>query len=671
MAKKAAQTEKTLQRNRNEYHRKDMAERRASAREVNIDFSEQDMNRRRRLRNNLSSFCRTYFPDVFYLPFSKNQLEILGVIRSRMEKGGMQAIAAERGGGKTTIAKTMIIWGLVYEVIKWVPWIEANLELASDTVNDIKVFFEDPQGDDLFRSDFPEYCDPIRAIEGESRKASGLRFHGKRFRMEFGSGIIVLPTINPSITPNKTGACGGIVKAFGAEKAIRGLVRGKHRPDFVLVNDIETEDTAKSLVQTETIQKNINKAVKGLSGPTKTTSIVMLCTILRRGCLADQFTDRTKNPKWHGIRHRILISEPVNMQLWMKYFGVMRQEQRSDGDGSKATGFYRKNRKAMDEGCVVSNPRRMDKRFEISAIQHVMNLICDMGQEDFDCEYQNEPPEDISTEAIPPDRVCEKLSGVDQGIVPAGADKVTAFVDIHNQRLFWSIVAWKQGMIGSVIDYGVDKTTSPTPGEKTKEEADAAVDIAIYDGLMELRSRISAKYQPSLCLVDSGYRPAPVFRFCRQSVGWQASKGGSGPSGHYTTPIPDKMNCKIGSGFHFSFNPEYRQWQVVFDPDRFKKLVQEGFLLQDVHGAGSLSLYGDEPTTHRAFSEHIASEQWDAAKRKFVQVPGKNHNHWFDCMVGCMVSAAYCGIKLVGSGGNVAERKIIRLSDLQKAKHAT
>jgi hypothetical protein len=295
-----------------------------------------------------------------------------------------------------------------------------------------------------------------------------------------------------------------------------------------------------------------------------------------------------------------------------------------------------------------------------------------MGREKFDCEYQNEPPEDsAAAEAMPTERVCEKLSGVDRGAVPAGAEKVTAFIDVHDQKLFWTVVAWKQGMSGAVVDYGVDKTTSPTPGEKTKEESDAAVDIAIYDALAILRKQISEKYKTALCFVDAGYREKAVFRFCRESVGWLPSKGGSGRSGSYPIPKLDKFTPIIGDGYHVSFIPQYRQRLVVFDPNRYKKLVHEGFLLSDVNGAGSLSLFGDEPTIHRAFSEHIAAEQWDVSASRFVTVPGKNHNHWLDCMVGSMVAAAMCGIKLVNSEARAgATGTKMKLSDIQRAKRA-
>jgi hypothetical protein len=630
------------------YHKKYMSVKRAKEQTIDIDLSRKNRRRIKNGKTNPEYFLRTYFPEIFYNPFSDDQQYLIDQMAHHIKRGGRKAIAAQRGGGKTSIGIGMTAWGIVHGFIRYAIWAEANFDSAKDSLDNIKSLFEDKYGGDKFRDDFPEMCDPIRKLDGAAQRARMQKYNGERTKLYWGADKIILPTIKD--VPGS----GVVVHALGAEKAIRGKLHKGTRPDFVMINDIETEETAKSLVMTETIRKFMEKSVPGLAGQGRKICIIMLCTIIGRGCLADKYTNPKQFPQWHGTRQRILYQFPDNVELWDKYIYQRKKNE------ANATEFYKANRKQMDQGAVVSNRLNFVKPDEISAIQHVYNLIADMGNENFNCEFQNEPPEDMGMgETMPEERITEKLSGVDRGIVPAGMEKITAFVDVHDQKLFWSIAAWKQGMNGSVIDYGVDPVHSPIAGSITKAEKEKAVDLAIYDALKEFRQRAAEKYKPSLALVDSGYRQAAVFRFCRESVGWMASKGGSGKSGSYTTPKPDKMIPVIGQGYHVTILPQFRQRLVVFDPDRFKKLVHEGFLLNDVSADGSLSLFGDEPTIHRAFSEHIAAEQWDAVKMRFVTIPGRNYNHWLDCMVGCMVAAAMSGIKLTGLPSKPAEKKAI------------
>lgn len=58
-------------------------------------------------------------------------------------------------------------------------------------------------------------------------------------------------------------------------------------------------------------------------------------------------------------------------------------------DGSEATEFYRKHRRAMDAGGVVAWAERYNED-ELSALQHAMNLRL-QDEAAFFAEYQNEP----------------------------------------------------------------------------------------------------------------------------------------------------------------------------------------------------------------------------------------------------------------------------------------
>jgi len=650
------------------------AKKRARARDIVIDFSRQDMKRRTKGEKDPAFFLKIYFPHIFYLPFSPNQKHNITELDRIMRHGGMKAIAAPRASGKTSITKCMVIRGLVYNLIKWIPWIEANLEMAMDTLEDLASFFADPRGDDLFGADFPEYCTPIRLLEGEAQRARRQTYKGKSTKIRWGIKRIILPTIAADSTPNGTPATGGIIQAFGAEKAIRGLVRQEKRPDFVGINDIETEETARSLTQTHNILKNITKAIQGLAAPGKRISIGILCTIIRKGCVADQLTDLKKYPQWSGERQMMVEKMPTNLEMWERYIYLRQKEQRQLGEDRKDRGiyriadnYYRRNRRAMDAGCVVNNRHRYNKEngadrkpVEISAIHGVLNIIADHTWEYFFCECQNQPTEEIAGAAQIDKTIIEaKVNGFDRGVIPPGCEKIILCADPHDTRLFWGVVAWKPGLTGYVIDYGAERVLSPMAGTVSQKEKKEQVEIAITEAISRFRNQIEARggwpsadtgemTNLNIALVDAGYLPEAIYAGCRRSAGgiWRPSMGASGRTGRYRTPKPSETIKGVGAGHHKSWQPKSRIWLTVIDPDKYKKRCQDGFLAPAIDSPGSISLFGDDPGQHRAFAEHIAAEAWNETKSKYESVPGSRQNHWLDIIAGCCAGAEIAGLHL-------------------------
>jgi len=75
---------------------------------------------------------------------------------------------------------------------------------------------------------------------------------------------------------------------------------------------------------------------------------------------------------------------------------------------------------------------------------------------------------------------------------------------------------------------------------------------------------------------------------------------------------------------------------------------------------GCFSIWGNSPDTHFLFAQHLSSEYSVATAGRGRRVdiwelqPGRE-NHWLDCVVGCMVGASICGIKISKSAEAVAE----------------
>ena len=84
-------------------------------------------------------------------------------------------------------------------------------------------------------------------------------------------------------------------------------------------------------------------------------------------------------------------------------------------------------------------------------------------------------------------------------------------------------------------------------------------------------------------------------------------------------------------------------------------------------------MFGDNPTLHRLFAEHITAEYRvktegrgrtvDEWKLRAAAVD----NHWLDCLVGCGVAASIQGAILPGTDAKaVPRRPRMKLSELQQ-----
>jgi hypothetical protein len=100
----------------------------------------------------------------------------------------------------------------------------------------------------------------------------------------------------------------------------------------------------------------INGAIAGLAGPGQRTAIIVPCTVIRAGDVADQLLDRQKHPDWHGERTKMVYAFPTADRLWSAYARIRAESLRAGGNGHEATEFYRANREAMDAGAQVAGP---------------------------------------------------------------------------------------------------------------------------------------------------------------------------------------------------------------------------------------------------------------------------------------------------------------------------
>ncbi|MAE40898.1 MAG: hypothetical protein CML07_08285, partial [Psychrobacter sp.] len=306
--------------------------------------------RKQKAEHDFRFFCDAYFPLTFHLAWSPDHLKVIAKIEEAVLHGGLFAMAMPRGSGKTTICECACIWAVLYGHRDFVCLIGSDEGHAMDMLESIKTELD---GNDLLLDDFPEVVFPIQCLDGIANRCNGQLYQGERTHIGWTAREIVLPTIAESH------GSGAIIKVAGITGRIRGMKYKRAdghtvRPSLVILDDPQTDESARSLSQCATRESILAGAVLGLAGPGKKISGIMPCTVIRPDDMADRLLDRDKHPQWQGERTKMVYSFPANEKLWERY-AVLRADGLRAGSGLEtATAFYGDNRQAMDEGAIVA-----------------------------------------------------------------------------------------------------------------------------------------------------------------------------------------------------------------------------------------------------------------------------------------------------------------------------
>lgn len=666
--------------------------------------------RRKQTHDEFRYFCEAYFKSSFPLAWSDDHLKVIAKVEQAVLHGGLFALAMPRGSGKTTLAECACLWALLNGHKSFVCLIGASAEHACEMLNSIKSELEN---NELLAADFPEVCIPIQKLEGIASRCNGQLYNGERTHIGWSEGEAILPTIALPDTKawkpwrridGTSFACGAAIKVAGITGRIRGMklkrIDGAAvRPDFVILDDPQTDESAMSVSQSAHRERILSGAVLGLAGPGKKISGVMPCTVISPGDMADNILDRKKHPDWNGERTKMVYAFPANQKLWDKYHELRAESFRLHGDGRLATAFYAANRAAMDEGAIIAWPARFNPD-ELSAVQHAMNLLQDRGREAFFAEYQNKPLAiqlENEEKIMSADEIAAKLNGHDRSALPLDVTHITMFVDIHQTLLYWMMCGWGDGFTGYVIDYGTypEQTRSMfTLKEATRTlqhvSKSSGMEACVYAGLETLvNSKLGIEYRRvdgamlrvNQCMIDANWGDSTdvVYRFCRQSN--HASQllpshgRGVGASRKPFSDYRPEIGVRAGLNWRIPLTVGKRAIRhCIFDTNFWKSFVHARLFVR-MGDRGCLSLFGRNQTAHRLLAEHLTAEyRVRTAGLGRVCDEWKQHvnrdNHWLDCLVGCAVAASLHGISLSDVGGsNTAKprRKSYSAADLAKA----
>lgn len=612
-----------------------------------------DPERRRRCLADPQLFLKTYFADRYRLDFGKDHLFMIETIVNRAKNGGRQAVAAPRGIGKSELIKGLLVYLVLAELVRFVLPVAATTPLAKRLYRD---FRKKLATNDLLLADFPEVCSPIRELAGAPLRSAKQHVDGRLTEIVWTDDYLSLPRVPGS-------PYGGVKMAYyGLDAAFRGANIDGDRPDFVLIDDPETRESAKSIMQIEDREHILDQDISGLASQEEHLAIVVLTTVQNNYCLSARLTDKKLKPAYNGERFGMVVKWPDNMDLWQDYIAA-RHSSQVDGDehGGKAIELYRSNRDAMDKGVVMRSthfkPVEIDgKPLVFSAIQQAFNQIADTSMDAYQTEYQNQPPAEDAIESmqLTAARVQSRISTYRQRETSPTTELRTVGIDIGNRQSHWTDMAWEGNAIGSIVDYGIMET------HLQSEADDKAIELAILASLEVWADEVVDKINPLLVLIDSGSgrgHTQAVYEFCRRrgapffpSKGWADSRFRIPQRGDGKEPFLEAWAHNL---------TEERVWLYNVNTEWWKRWTQQRFLTTPYDAGGnrvdgSLVLFnpGDDKKRHLSIAHHLTAEE-----EQLVPVFGKEskriwfvknrNNHWLDATALACAAAGAVGVRLI------------------------
>lgn len=657
--------------------------------------------RRAACERDLLRYLTTYFPFTTGLkPFSQKHIGAIKRLELAILKGGRFLNILPRGFAKSTISENAAIWATSYGHRLFIPVFGANRPAADGMIDSIKTELSD---NDLLYDDFPEICHAFRALEGKPQRCRSQTYRDELTHIRWTASSVVFPTMPESK------ASGAIIITRGLTAGIRGMKYkrpdGKQqRPDFVIIDDPQTDKGADSALQIQKILKTIRKSILRLGGHNRRLAVCINATIIEQD---DVVCHLQSDPSWQSIRVKMVEKFPDSHEsFWMDEYATVRNTYDRDDPADQprahrdANKLYVQNRKRADKGGIVTWEHCYEEG-EVSALQHAYNILIDDGPEVFYAECQNEPltgQED--SEFLSSGEILTKLSGHERRVIPASCHRLTAFIDVHDKLLYYAVCAWADGFTGYVVDYGawpkptksyfsMREIKSPTLGSVSRGSGKEG---SIHNGLGKLTAEILGRawkrddgvaMSIDQCLIDEGYETDTIYGFCRQSPYANIiipSKGfsvtaSSNPFNEYKKKPGERRGNNWRQSRVVGGHRALRH--IVFDTNFWKTFIQTR-LTTSIGDKGSLLLWGDEATAdHRMFADHLTSEvpiETEGRGRVVTEwhlPPSKPDNHLLDCIVGCAVGAAMEGVALPNVEAKATHRKRtewVPLAELRRRK---
>lgn len=566
-----------------------------------------DPKRRERCKNDLPLFLRTYMPSVYSRPFSPAHERFLDDLVFCMLHDGKKCAALPRGAGKSSLCIGAILWASLYAHRRFLVLIAATEPLAVAMVNDIKAQLES----ELIAADFPEVCFPISALEGKTQRCKSQTSDGEPTNIEMKKECIVFATVKGNEN------AGVVIQACGITGAVRGIHRVDSqkrwvRPDFVLLDDPQTRESAESVSQTDTREAIVLGDVLGLAGHDRNIAAVMACTVITKGDLSERFLDNKKHPEWRGQREKMVDGWGEDESIFAEYDEAYRLE----AEGARPVGYANEmwQKLELDKKCTA---RVMDTNLyavtEVSALQHARNKRLEMGEGAFLAECNNDPPSTRPDAEYDLDArmVAMSLNHHRRGAIPANAVSLVASVDINKYAAAWTVMCATSASDYEVIDYGWWLPKWKKMLWNGDENIDRAVMDAVNGIAHDLLEHSSYGDKIDALCIDAGFSSSAVYSqvsILQRLYKHRRIIPARGLAGDKYGEPTKAQRIRVGDLCDYRKTQSCPNGVMMFDSHHWHMVTQRGFLMT-VGSEGSVSVYGDTPTVHATFAEQVAAEK--------------------------------------------------------------
>jgi predicted phage terminase large subunit-like protein len=296
--------------------------------------------------HSLIYFGVTFFPHLVSSTPCEFHYELTERLRDVVtsEEQSFNAEAAPRGFAKTTWVNTIFpIWCIVYEKKRYMIGISSAATNAHNNLENIK--FE-LVGNKLLAEAFPKAC-------GE----------GRVWRQD------VILTNN-----------GIKVEAVGASMQIRGRLHHGNRPDLIILDDVETDESVATPEQREKLLRWYDRAVVKAGSPK--TDYFLIGTVLHTESLLAVMLTRVG---YNSHKYKAVISWADRKDLWDEWTTLLLNQ--NDPDREKtALQYFNDHQSEMLKGVRVLWPERWP--YYILMVEYVRD-----GPYAFSSERQNDPAE--------------------------------------------------------------------------------------------------------------------------------------------------------------------------------------------------------------------------------------------------------------------------------------
>lgn len=577
-----------------------------------IHPSQESLARRTELEKSLQLWSCYYLPDLFTDDCGDIHVQAFSECQYIIENGGRKAKCMPRGGGKSAIGKAAVIYCALTGKRKFIVPIGSN----ADNAQSYYTFITNALSDNVrLHEDYPEITTYFKELAGSAHKARFQLFHDfKPTYIQMNPKRIVLPNVmKEDGTPYPS------AQSVIAIRSIDGRIRGTSytvkgggeiRPDFVIPDDIQSEETALSDVLSKKMEKLVVGAVLNLAGPRVKIACYFPCTVQRKGDVSWLFLNRKLHPEFQGDNIPMFYSFPNdhknNGGLWDKYETIWRDEEMEAEKKSQTLNqFLKDNWDAMHEGASMSWDKRI-RDGELSAVQTGMHLFYENGIS-FYSEYQGQPKEENNSEFALTASVI--LSRIDkewvQGTVPEWSQLITATTDLNPSYALSTVVKCHNTQQRSgIVAWGMFKE-KPLPINLTEPERTR--NQKLHEALVIIGKRLyDSPYRPNVWGIDaSGEYFDMVLNFCKVSQQLTGLKTVA-ITGRGHSKYNPFVKSRVGNPREMAVmchDKEKGNW-IAFDADYWKELSQKSWN-GSLGAAGSCSL---PVGNHKELAEQIAAE---------------------------------------------------------------